>query len=360
MNPPTTRPDVASIAQGPQWSGFAGYIVAAVGCAALSMCFAAMVQRRVLRAGGFQIGVRSMLGIAMASNAITVTLPFAGSSAGTGYTYRQIRRRGADPQLATWALTVSGLISWSLISALLGVSIATTGNDNTACAAGVLMLGLLVAIVAMRHPRPRAKSARLIQTLLNHLPIRRRATRVAPIDVADVFESIAALKLGKRAAASTFGLSAGNWVADIACLSVCVLATGHPIPWTDLAFIYAATLGAASMSFTPAGLGIVEGAIAISLTRAGIHPADAVTASILYRAISCWLVLVLGWIGYASIRRRSQSPTHMAAPIGSDSTLIGPAAPLVQRVIAQPDETVRLRRLKLALNNSPCSDPSTI
>jgi putative heme transporter len=305
MNAPSTRPGVASIAQGPEWSGPAGYIVAAVVCTALSMYFAAMVQRRVLRAGGFQIDVRPMLAIAMASNAITLTLPFAGSSAGTGYTYRQIRYRGASHQLATWALTVSGLISWSLISALLGVSIATTGNGETAYAAGVLMLGLLVGLVAMRHPRSRARSARLIQALLDHVPIRRRATRVAPIDVADVFESIAALKLGKRAAAWTFGLSAGNWIADIACLSVCVLATGHPIPWTDLAFIYAATLGAASMSFTPAGFGIVEGAIAISLSRAGVHPADAVTASILYRAISCWLVLVLGWIGFASLRRRS-------------------------------------------------------
>jgi putative heme transporter len=322
MNALTTHPIVASIAQGPEWSGRARCIVAAVVCTALSMYFAAMVQRRVLRAGGFQIDVRPMLAIAMASNAITVTLPFAGSSAGTGYTYRQIRHRGADPQLATWALTVSGLISWALISALLGVSIAATHNGGTALAAGMLMLALLIGLVAMRHPRPRAKSARLIQAVLDHAPIRRRATPFARADVAGVFESIAALRLGKRAAASTFVLSAGNWITDIACLSVCVLATGHPIPWTDLGFIYAATLGAASMSFTPAGLGIVEGAIAISLTRAGLHPADAVTASILYRAISCWLVLVLGWIVFASIRRRSDRR-------GKDGQLGGQVAPIV-------------------------------
>jgi putative heme transporter len=301
-----TRPGTASISHAQEWSRLGGYVVGAAVCAALSMFFAAMVQRRVLRAGGFLIGVRPMLAIAMASNAITVTLPFAGSSAGTGYTYRQIRHRGVDPQLATWALTISGLISWSLISAMLGVSVATTGDGDAARAAVVLMVGLLVCLIAVRHPRSRETSARLIQAFLDRVPrLRHRATPSAQRDIARTFESVAALKLGKRAAASTFGLSAGNWIADMACLSVCVLATGHSIPWTDLSFTYAAALGAASLSFTPAGLGIVEGAIAISLTRAGLPPSDAVTVSILYRAISCWFVLVLGWVEFASIRRGS-------------------------------------------------------
>jgi putative heme transporter len=263
-----------------------------------------------------------MLAIAMASNAITVTLPFAGSSAGTGYTYQQIRHRGVEPQLATWALTTSGLISWSLISAMLGVSIATTGDSEAALAAGVLMIGLLVCLVAARHPRSRQTSARLIQALLDRMPrLRHRATPLTRHDVGRTFESIAALKLGKRAAASTFGLSAGNWIADIACLSVCILATGHPIPWTDLALIYAATLGAASLSFTPAGLGIVEGAIAISLTRAGLPQADAVTVSILYRAISCWLVLLVGWVEFASLRHVGHwRPTGEQNPGSKPST----------------------------------------
>jgi putative heme transporter len=307
MTVPTGLLGVAFLSDAEASSVLAGYIIAAAVCAAVSMYFAAMVQRRVLRAGGFRIDVRPMLAIAMASNAITVTLPLAGSSAGTGYTYRQIRHRGADPQLATWALTVSGLISWSLISALLGVTIATTGDGDAAYAAGALMLGLLVGLVALRHPRSRAKSAHLIQALVDRVPTRRRRSPRAPrFDIAGVFDSVAALKLGKRAAATTVGLSAGNWIADIACLSVCVLATGNPIPWTDLSFIYAAALGAASFSFTPAGLGLVEGAIAISLTRAGLHPSDAVIASILYRAISCWFVLVVGWIEFVSIRRGSR------------------------------------------------------
>jgi hypothetical protein len=51
-----------------------------------------------------------------------------------------------------------------------------------------------------------------------------------------------------------------------AAVAVCVSALGVPVPWTHLVIVYGATLGAASLSFTPAGIGIVESAIAVALS----------------------------------------------------------------------------------------------
>jgi uncharacterized protein (TIRG00374 family) len=97
--------------------------------------------------------------------------------------------------------------------------------------------------------------------------------------------------------------SAVNWIADVACLAVCIRALGVSVPWTHIVIVYGATLGAASLSFTPAGIGIVESAIALALVQSGVPMASAIVAALLYRAVSCWLVLGIGWVSYAIMRR---------------------------------------------------------
>ncbi len=97
--------------------------------------------------------------------------------------------------------------------------------------------------------------------------------------------------------------SAVNWVTDLACLAVCVSALGVPVPWTHLVIVYGATLGAASLSFTPAGIGIVESTIAVALVQSGVPTSAAIVAALLYRAVSCWLALGVGWVSYAMMRR---------------------------------------------------------
>jgi uncharacterized membrane protein YbhN (UPF0104 family) len=66
--------------------------------------------------------------------------------------------------------------------------------------------------------------------------------------------------------------------------------------------VYGATLGAASLSFTPAGIGIVESAIAVALMQSGVPASSAIVAALLYRAVSCWLVLGIGWFSYGTMR----------------------------------------------------------
>jgi uncharacterized protein (TIRG00374 family) len=130
--------------------------------------------------------------------------------------------------------------------------------------------------------------------------------------VSRAFERVAGFRLGWRAGASAAGLSAINWITDLACMAVCVGALGVPVPWTHLVVVYGATLGAASLSFTPAGIGIVESAIALALVESGVPASAAIVAALLYRAVSCWLVLAIGWISYAAMRPAVASPGTVA------------------------------------------------
>lgn len=284
------------------------WIAPAVTLAAVSMLSAAMLQRRVLRTGGLDLPISSMMAINVAGNALSVTLPLAGSTAGTAFTYLQLKRRGADLPLAGWTLAMSGIISTSILAVLLGLGVGLSSNATASIVGaavvlvGVIPIALLVA--ALRWPAVRRAAERMATAAIQTFQrLTRRGRNLDPAVVPKGFERVAGFRLGWRAGASAAGLSVVNWTADIACLAVCVAALGAPVPWTHLALVYAAALGAASLSLTPAGIGIVETAVAVALIEFGTPAHLAIVAALMYRAISCWLVLALGWASYVALRR---------------------------------------------------------
>lgn len=284
------------------------WIVPAVALAGVSMLTAALQQRRVLRATGMSVPVRSMMALTFASNAVSVTLPLAGSSAGTAFTYVQLKKRGADVPTAAWVLAISGIISTTVLAIVLGVGAAVTGDGETSIVgAAAVLLGIVpmvVLLLSIRSPMVRSHVEQIAQRMIDRVRrIRRGSRRPSEFDVQRAFQRLAGFRLGWRAGAMSSMYSAVNWVTDMACLAVCVTALGVPVPWTHLVIIYGATLGAASLSFTPAGIGLVESAIALSLVQSGVPASAAIVAAVLYRAVSCWLVLSIGWISYAVTRR---------------------------------------------------------
>ena len=289
------------------------WVVPAIALAAVSMWTAALEQRRVLRAGGLSLPVRSMVAITLAGNAMSVTLPLAGSTAGTAFTYLQLKKRGADAPTATWALATSGIISTVVLAVVLGVGAGVTGDGTTSMVGAVaVLLGIVplaVLLLSFRSPMVRGHAQRVAERIVGRLR-RTRSRRTNGLDAAAVsraFERLALFRLGWRAGATAAVYSAVNWITDVACLAVCVSALGVPVPWTHLVIIYGATLGAASLSFTPAGIGIVESTIAVALVQSGVPTSAAIVAALLYRAVSCWLVLGIGWVSYATMRRGTRT-----------------------------------------------------
>jgi uncharacterized protein (TIRG00374 family) len=86
-----------------------------------------------------------------------------------------------------------------------------------------------------------------------------------------------------------------NWLLDCACFSMMFLAIHAPIPWGGLLLAYGAGQLAATLPITPGGLGVVEGSITVALVAFGGAETSTAYAVLLYRIISFWFILALGW-----------------------------------------------------------------
>ncbi len=99
---------------------------------------------------------------------------------------------------------------------------------------------------------------------------------------------------GRRALASATG-----WLTA-AVSPVSFLAVGAGVPWRGLLLAYGAGQLAAILPITPGGLGVVEGSLTVALVTFGGAQDSTVAAVLLYRLISFWLVLPVGWGAWAA------------------------------------------------------------
>jgi putative heme transporter len=285
----------------------------AIAAEVLSMATLARLQRRLLRAGGVQLPITSMVAIIYASNAISVSIPLAGSPMSAAFSFRSFARRGADRSLAGWALVISGVISTVTFALIVALGAMLSGNAVAAVVGALAALATVVPVVAsliaLRHDRLRARlesvvarSLRLSQRLI-HRP---HGDARALIDAAAA--RIAGLRLKRRGWAFVFFMATLNWAANIACLALALLAVRSPVPWSRLILAWSAGVGASSFGITPGGLGLVEAVLAGALIAAGVHTPQAVAAVLLYRLISFWLVDALGWTFYVTTRKQGPPP----------------------------------------------------
>jgi putative heme transporter len=70
--------------------------------------------------------------------------------------------------------------------------------------------------------------------------------------------------------------------------------------------VWSAGQAAGSLAFTPGGVGIVEAALIAAMVGVGLPAARAAVAVMIYRLISLWLVLLVGWIFFFVIRTRAR------------------------------------------------------
>jgi len=253
-----------------------------------------------------------MTEVTLAATAISNSIP-AGPLVASVFAFRQYRRRGADDTLAGWTL-VAVLVSVSVSLAILaavGVVVAGSaghGYDLTgvtlAVLGGTLALGVLFvqrdALVWVATATVRAS---------RRLTGRPAGDGGAGVD--RVIGRLAVVGLSPRGALAILGLGLANWALDCACLVCAFLAVGAPVPWRGLLLAYGAGQLAATLPITPGGLGVVEGSITVALVAFGGAEASTVSAVLLYRLISFWFILAVGWlfIGQLAVQvRRGRWP----------------------------------------------------
>jgi uncharacterized protein (TIRG00374 family) len=92
--------------------------------------------------------------------------------------------------------------------------------------------------------------------------------------------------------------------AYMLCLAACVAAFGGSVPIASIAVVYLTSSAFGAIMPTPGGLGAVEAALTAGLTAAGLPGAAAVSAVLLFRLLTFWLPVPVGWVALNYLERQ--------------------------------------------------------
>jgi glycosyltransferase 2 family protein len=90
----------------------------------------------------------------------------------------------------------------------------------------------------------------------------------------------------------------------IACLAVCVHAFGGSLPFVAVAVVYLTGNAIGSAVPIPGGIGTVDAALSAGLTAAGLHGTVAFSSVLLFRTLTFWLPVPVGWTALNYLQRR--------------------------------------------------------
>jgi putative heme transporter len=260
------------------------------------LCFAAM-QYELLKAGHLRAPWTPLVKLSFASQAITNSLPI-GNAVASVYGFRWFRRFGADNTLAVWSMAgtlVAAGVSLSLV-AIFGLAIAA--NEGASFDLVPVLIGTFLVMLGIGslfvYERP------LHAVVSGTIRLSVKATGRPHGDTQEQIGRIMAWMTAVRLSWTQIGLIVAwgtvNWLLDCACFAMMFVALDAPIPWKGLLLAYGAGQLAAILPITPGGLGVVEGSITVALVAFGGAETSTAYAVLLYRLISFWMILVIGWL----------------------------------------------------------------
>lgn len=273
------------------------WLFGAVIAAAASMHSFAQIQRTLLGSAGVHVTQAQSEAVFYAANSLSTTLP-GGPVLSTTFLYRQQRRWGASPVVASWQLVMSGVLQ-AVGLAVLGLGgaflLGARGNPFSLLftVGGFIALLLLAQTVASR---PELIDGIGVRVLAWANSVRARPADTGLATWRRMLGQLESVSLGRRAASMAFGWSLFNWVADVACLACAAYATGGQASIAGLTVAYAAARAAGTIPLIPGGLLVVEAVLVPGLVSSGLALPDAISAVLIYRMISWLLVSAAGWV----------------------------------------------------------------
>jgi uncharacterized membrane protein YbhN (UPF0104 family) len=278
-----------------------------------SMATFAHMQRRLLAASQPRLRLLPVMAAVYAGNAFAASVPLAGPQLGAAFAFRRFTQLGVDAAVVGWTLVVAGVISSTAAALLLAVGAVLTGNDVAAAAGaggGLLAVGVLVvATQAARGRRVRPGLRRPARWMLaQSRQVLGRPAQDPDALIAEVAGRLQSIQLPLPGWLMVLAAALLNWLADVGVLALSVAAVGAPIPWRGLLFSYGVGAAAGSVGVSPGGLGVVEAALAVTLMGAGVRHPLAIGAVLVYRFVSFWMVVAVGWLIYLAGPRSSARP----------------------------------------------------
>jgi uncharacterized membrane protein YbhN (UPF0104 family) len=254
-----------------------GWIAVAGAAELVSLvCYAALV-RVLLQFGAVTVPFRALFSLTVIGIAMINSLP-GGQAISTIYWYEQLRRYAVQRSVATFALLVSSLLGIVTLLLLSAGGLAAGSNGFAAQARLPVLAAAAVILIAAVLGRRQFVPAAL-------WAVRHLGGRDAPPG-----QPVAANHL-----VSLLVLGVLNWLFDAAALFAALAAMGQTIPVRGVVVAY--TLGqlVSAIPILPGGGGTIEATLSAGLVLAGGTGAAVIAAVLLYRIISAWALVPLGW-----------------------------------------------------------------
>jgi uncharacterized membrane protein YbhN (UPF0104 family) len=288
------------------------WFAVAVAAEIVSMGMFARQQRRLLTAFDVHMTRHHALALSYSRSAIAISLP-AGSAISAAYAFRQFRTGGASRTTAATVMVLSGLLSFAalfllyvtgaLAAGAVQVGVAWQDESSTTPVATAMALAL-VAIVGVfawhsgeqiqpRHHRSHVVRWPWLARLLTPLTDAITSSR----------------QVGGRHWALATGAAMANWLTDLLCLYAAARAFHLPVSLAAIGAVYLTVQVVRQVPLTPGGIGVIEVSLLAGLVSSGAGNADAAATVLVYRLLSCWLIIPVGFMCWLALRR----PSHHEA-----------------------------------------------
>jgi uncharacterized membrane protein YbhN (UPF0104 family) len=268
----------------------------------------AELHRRMLLVGGARLPAGAVQSVTFAENAIAQTVPVVGGAAAIGYAISRFHRRGADAEVAAWAVLLTGALATLCLAGMTAVALAGTGRLPVAGAGAILVaLGAAGAggWTLATHPEVLRRVVRGVLHPVARIPVgcpacraRRLATLESRVDA--VAARLARLRPSRGQWLVLAALACLTYLLDFAALASAATAVLPAVPWPALVWGYLLVQGSIALQVLPGGAGLAEVGLLGALLAGGAPAAGAAGVVLGYRIASWLLPSALGWGLYAA------------------------------------------------------------
>lgn len=286
-----------------------GWIVLAIASEGGSMVVFARLQQRLLRAGGAELGLGTMTAITTAANALTGTLP-GGVGWAAAWIYDQLGTRRVARVVRVWAFFVAGGVSSFALFVIVAAGVEIAGGRGPVSSLRWLafLLALIpLAALALEAVGDRPPVSWVLAWARRNAPARVPGARRAWRAVRGVVATFAEFRLGPRGWAAVLVLALCNWLLDCVVVVASLEALGVAVPWRGILVVYGLTQISASLPVTPGGIGVVAGSMTLLLHAYGVPMGGALAVVVLYRVLSFWILVPIGWAVWSVLELSSRA-----------------------------------------------------
>jgi putative heme transporter len=287
------------------------WLAVAVVAEFISMGMFARQQRRLLSAFGVKMTRHRALALSYSRSAIAISLP-AGSAISAAYAFRQFRTGGASRTTAATVMVLSGLLSFAALFLLYATGALAAfavhigeawQHEQSSTKVSLILAFALVMIVGLFA----WQSGWQIQPRYSrsHRPVATRWPRLGRL-VAPLSEAITSSReVQGRHWTLALGSAVLNWLTDLLCLYSAARAFHLPVSLAAIGAVYLTVQVVRQVPLTPGGIGVIEVSLLAGLVSAGAGNADAAATVLVYRLLSCWLIIPVGFACWLVLRRQS-------------------------------------------------------